>query len=129
MDNPHYFEPRSCIVGKNQVARALDTEHREMQRTLELLKDCGVGYMPKKKRNGWVRIMFENWNSLAIHTQSWKLDRLNYLVGKLNIDVIAGCECQTDWMIVNRDNQVHSLLTPGQATKGLAAHNSNERIQ
>ena len=76
-----------------------------------------------------MQIIFENWNSLGIHTQSWKLDQLNYLVGKPNIDVIAGCECQTDWTMVNRDNQFHSLLTPGQATKVLASHYSNEQIQ
>jgi len=96
---------------------------------LELLEDGGVGYMPDKKHNGWIRLMFENWNSLGIYTQSWKVDRLNYLVKHLNIDIVAGCECQTDWSFVNSDNQFHSLLSPGRAKKGIASHNTTERIQ
>jgi hypothetical protein len=95
---------------------------------IELLEDGGVGYMPEKKGHGWVRIMFENWNSLGVCTQSWKFDRLNYLVKRLNIDIVAGCECQTDWSKVDKDNQFHSLLAPGRAKKGIASHNTTERI-
>jgi hypothetical protein len=96
---------------------------------LELLEDGGMGYMPDKKHNGWIRLMFENWNSLGIYTQSWKIDRLNYLIKHLSIDIVAGCECQTDWSFVNPDNQFHSLLSPGRAKKGTTAHNTTERIQ
>ena len=73
--------------------------------------------------------MFENWNSLGIGTQSWKVDRLNYLVKNLNIDVLAGCESQIDWSMVDRDNQLLSLIAPCMTTKGIASHNSFERIQ
>jgi len=96
---------------------------------LELLNDGGVGYMPEKKHNGWIRLMFENWNSLGIYSQSWKIDRLNFLIKHLSIDIVAGCECQTNWSFVNPDNQFHSLLSPGRAKKGVASHNTTERIQ
>ena len=96
---------------------------------LDLLDNGGIGYMPEKKQRGWIRLMFENWNSLGIYSQSWKIDRLNFLIKRLNIDIVAGCECQTDWSFVNPDNQFHSLLSPGRAKKGVAAHNTTERIQ
>jgi hypothetical protein len=128
LDNPHYYEPNGDSVSSNRLALAKDHECREMQRTIELLEDGGIGYMPEKKTHGWVRIMFENWNSLGILTQSWKFDRLNYLVKSLNIDIVAGCECQTDWSKVDTDNQFHSLLAPGRAKKGIASHNNTERI-
>ena len=128
LDNPHYYEPNGDTIGTNRLALAADQECREMRRTLELLEDGGVGFMPEKKSHGWVRIMFENWNSLGVCTQSWKFDRLNYLVKSLNIDIVAGCECQTDWTKVDNDNQFHSLLAPGRAKRGTASHNTTERI-
>ena len=118
-------------AGTNRIeeAHATATVNREMTKTLELLQDGGVGFMPEKKGPGWIRIMFENWNSLGVSTQAWKVDRLNYLVKHLNIDIIAGCECQVDWTMVHRDKQFLNLVTPGKLTKGIAAHNSTERIQ
>lgn len=90
----------------------------EMHHTLEILEDGGMGYRSDKKRNGWVRLMFENWNGVGILTQSWKLDHLNYLIGRLNVDIVAGCECQIDL----------NLLSPGKSKKGIAAHNKMRHI-
>ena len=73
--------------------------------------------------------MFENWNSLGIGTQSWKIDRLNYLIKHLKIDILAGCESQCDWTMVDKDNQLNALLAPGTATKVVTAHNKTERMQ
>ena len=128
-DNTQYFEPNSTTVNSNRLNLAIDKENREMRHMLGLLEDGGVGYMPEKKHNGWVRLMFENWNSLGIYTQSWKMDRLNYLIKHLKIDIIAGCKCQTDWSFVNTDHQFNSLLSPGSAKKGRVSHNITERIQ
>ena len=128
-DNPHYYEPNVGSISNDRLTMAKDQECREMRGMIELLEDGGVGYIPEKKGHGWVRIMFENWNSLGVCTQSWKFDRLNYLVKRLNIDIVAGCECQTDWSKVDNDNQFHSLLAPGRAKKGIASHNTTERIQ
>lgn len=128
-DSRHYYEPRLNSTNEHQVRLGQDKESREMRRTLELLQNGGTGFLPESKRHGWVRLMFENWNSLGIGTQSWKLDRLNYLISHLRIDIIAGCESQCDWTMVDTHNQFLSLLAPGKATKGMAAHNKTERIQ
>jgi hypothetical protein len=78
----------------NEIAmdRAIDIERREMNQLIELLQEGGVGYVPKRKPNGWVRLMFENWNSLGMFTHSWKVERLNHLVSDLQVDLVAGCE-------------------------------------
>ena len=39
---------------------ALDAEHREMAQLIELLREGGVGYAPKHKPDGYVRLMVEN---------------------------------------------------------------------
>ncbi len=106
-----------------------DRESREMRCTLELLRNGGTGSLSKKKSHGWIRLMFENWNSLGIGTQSWKLDRLNYLIKHLRIDIVAGCESQCNWSMVDKHNQLQALLTPGMATRGVTAHNKTESIQ
>jgi hypothetical protein len=82
-----------------------DKESYEMQRTLELLRNGGTGFLPESKQHGWVRLMFENWNSLGIGTQSWKLDRLNYLITHLKIDIIAGCKSQCNWSMEDTNSQ------------------------
>ena len=53
--------------------------------------------LSQEKRAGWVRIMFENFNSIGIGTQTWKMERLNHLVKDLKIDIVAGCETNLDW--------------------------------
>ena len=128
-DSRHYYEPRLCTVNDLQVGLGRDKESHEMRRTLELLQNGGTGFLPESKPHGWVRLMFENWNSLGIGTQSWKLDRLNYLITHLRIDIIAGCESQCNWTMVDTNNQFLALLKPGKAIKGIAAHNKTERIQ
>ena len=99
-----------------------------MHRMMEMLQDGGVGYMPEKKERGWIRIMFENWNSLGVMTQSWKVDRLNYLIDRLQIDVVAGCESQCDWSKVPPDKQFLNIVAPGRLCKGISAHNKTETI-
>ena len=110
------------------VELACDQETREMQQMMEMLQDGGKGYMPNKKGNGWMRIMFENWNSLGILTQSWKMDRLNYLIDRLQIDVIAGCESQCNWSMVSQDKQFLNVVAPGRLRRGISAHNRHENI-
>ena len=73
--------------------------------------------------------MFENWNSLGVFTHNWKLDRLKYLIKHLHVDLLAGCELQCDWSFQDPGSLFLDLLANGQAMKGLASHNVNERIQ
>ena len=114
---------------QSKMATAREIEIREMQRTVELLQDGGVRYLPKRKDDGWVRVMFENWNSLGVFTQSWKMDRLKYLIKQMQIDVITGCEVQCDWTFRDNGSKFIDMLANGQSLKGLAAHNTTERIQ
>ena len=65
--------------------------------------------------------MFENFNSIGIGTQNWKMDRLNHLVKQLQIDVVSGCETNLDWR--QASESMLDLLAPSQAKKGTVAHN------
>ncbi len=107
---------------------ALDAEHREMAQLIELLREGGVGYAPKHKPDGYVRLMFENWNSLGVFTHNWKLDCLNYMIKDFQVDLVAGCETQCNWNLVPPQRQFLHLLCPGISTVGLASHNSTETI-
>ena len=94
-----------------------------MTKLLGLLQEGGAGYMPKQKASGWVRLMFENWNSLGVFTHKWKIDRLNYMIQNLQVDVVAGWETQCDWSFGNTQQQFLNLLCLGQSVKGIASHN------
>ena len=90
-----------ATLDSEEVPTAIwEQEVREFQTTLELLSDGGVGYLPETKHNGRVRLYFENWNSLGLFTQRWKLDKLNETIKHLAVDVVAGCESQVDWSYV-----------------------------
>ena len=128
-DDIHYYDPHSDITPRHQVNLARTQESQEMKRMLEFLEDGGIGFMPDKKESGWIRIMFENWNSLGVFTHKGKIDRLNYLIRRLHIDVVAGCECQCNWSMMDQAHQFTSLLVPGIAKKGIAANNTHEKIQ
>jgi hypothetical protein len=84
--------------------------------------------MPEKKAGGWVQIMFENWNSLGIFTHRWKLNRLNYLIQQLQVDIVGGCETQCDWSFVEDSKQFLQQIRRGTNVQGIAAHNTNEKI-
>ena len=127
-DNAHYYDPHSGTIPCHQIELAKSQESREMKRMLEFLEDGGTGFMPDKKEGGWIRVMFENWNSLGVSTHSWKIDRLNYLIKRLHIDIVAGCECQCDWTMVDLNHQLTNLLVPGIAKKVVTANNTHERI-
>jgi len=109
-------------------ARVIDTDIRKMEQLVHLLQDGGVGFMPKRKGGGWVRVMFENWNSLGIFTHGWKVDRLNQLINNLQVDIVAGCESQCHWTLVPAKRQFSQLLCPGVSTCGIAANNVTETI-
>ena len=110
------------------LGAATSKETIEMNKTLALLTEGGTGYLPTHKTNGYVRIMFENWNSLGIFTHSWKLDRINYLIKRHQIDIVAGCESQCNWTKVPRHRQLADLMSPGHMKRGITAHNTHENF-
>ena len=97
----------------NATTSAQEQATNELRRTIELLDDGGSGYLPTKKRSGLVRLYFENWNSLGVFTQKWKMDKLNATIQKLDLDIVTGCESQVDWRFVPPTRQFQQLLTPG----------------
>ena len=88
-------------------------ELRDLQQAMQLLEVGGIGHMPSKKRGGMVRIAFENWNSLGVYSNTWKIDKLNGLIKRLQLDIIAGCEVQCDWRFVSPDKQFTKIVAPG----------------
>ena len=125
-DDSHYYMAAVCTEERTQ--NAAFTEQREMERLLGLLEEGGLGHLPEKKKDGWIRIMFENWNSLGVFTHSWKIDRLNYLIRQLKIDLVMGCEVQCDWRFTECGRHFLDLLCPDQAKKSIASHNINKHI-
>jgi hypothetical protein len=121
-----YYVAEHTTAGNSRTAG--DTKHHEMGRLLEFLQEGGAGYLPRKKREGWVRIMFENWNILGFFMHSWKLDRLNYLIRHLHLDMMMGCQSQCDWSFLSPGQQLLDRLCPELAKIGIALHNTNERI-
>ncbi|KAL3788945.1 hypothetical protein HJC23_000229 [Cyclotella cryptica] len=126
MYDPSSF-PRP-IAGSPPSTMTGDADRREMDQLVSFLQEGGVGYMPSRKSSGWVRLMFENWNSLGVFTQGWKIDRINQLIRDLQVDIVAGCECQCNWDFVPPRRQFLQLLSPGSSTVGVASHNSTETI-
>ena len=84
-----------------------------MANVISLLEHGGVGYLDATKRSGWIHIMFENFNSIGIGTQDWKMDCLNHIIRELKIDVLPGCETNTDWRFINPCDQMLDQLTLG----------------
>eukprot|EP00956_Cyclotella_meneghiniana_P004446 scaffold5449_cov52-Cyclotella_meneghiniana.AAC.14 len=68
-----YSVPTNIDPDLAAVDRASATEAREINTLLHLLHEGGdVGSISHDKRAGWVRIMFENFNSIGIGTQGGK---------------------------------------------------------
>jgi hypothetical protein len=80
--------------------------------------------MSEKKRSGWVRLMFENFNSIGVGSQDWKIDRLNSLLESLDIDMLLGCETNVDWRMLGESQQLLDLLRPGTGKRGVVSHNT-----
>ena len=121
-NDSEYFVPKDINPSQLSVNRAAAVEEREMNSFLGLLSEGGTGYIGQEKRPGWIRVMFENYNSIGIGTQDWKMDRLNQMIKDLSIDVVSGCETNVDWRQSN--DGMLDLMVPAMGKKGLTAHNT-----
>jgi hypothetical protein len=126
VDGRHLEQADSTMAGTSGARTA---EMQELERTMELLRDGGYGYLPEQKQSGNVRILMEDFNSLGILTQSWKVDKLNAMIKSLNIDILCGCETQVDWRLVPPEKQFLKVIQPGIETKGVAACNTTSRVK
>jgi hypothetical protein len=121
--------PRHEDNGSRTPLDCFSQEVHDMQRALDFLEDGGHGHLPKRKRNGIIRIAFENWNSLGVHTNSWKIDKLNGLIRRLHLDIVAACEVQCDWRFCSPPKQFMQLVAPGYEKRGVAGHNITGRMR
>lgn len=119
-----YYTPASIDVSQSQINRGAEVEQREMNSLLELFSHGGAGFMSERKRPGWIRLMFENFNSIGVGTQDWKIDRLNALIESLEVEVLLGCETNIDWRMLGDFQQLLDLLKPGTAKRGVVSHNT-----
>ena len=97
------------------------------------LKDT-YGHAPKTKPADTLRVIFENFNSLGVFAtgkeRRRKINKLNGLLKSYGADLLAGCECQTDWsMIDSEDDKFENLFLPGTRQKSVTAYNRTEHIQ
>eukprot|EP00956_Cyclotella_meneghiniana_P007718 scaffold10329_cov66-Cyclotella_meneghiniana.AAC.7 len=106
-------------------ATAAEKEIRESRRVSELLEDGGLGYIPREKETQYVRVAFENVNSIG---PRWKVDKLNKdIIPSLEVDVFMFNELQRDWRVTPKDEHLSQVLTPGVAKRGVIANNTTER--
>ncbi len=71
--------------------------------------------------------MFENWNSLGIHSGSAKPDKINQLIKHYGVDTVAGCETQCDWSQVDKeDKKFHNILGGEQRKASVSGYNTTE---
>lgn len=107
----------------NQTAAMM--ESREARRVAELLEDGGLGYIPREKETQFVRVAFENVNSIG---PGWKIDKLNKdVIPSLEVDVFLFNELQQDWRAVPTEKRFIHQLQPGISRRGLFANNQTER--
>ena len=71
------------------------------------------GHAPREKADNCFRLMFENWNSLCIFTKRKKIQQVNDLITKYEVDCIAGCESQCDWRFATEEEKCENLFGVG----------------
>ena len=92
------------------------------------------GYVPEPKVNDIIRIMFENYNSLCAltsgKTRRKKIRKINRLLRKYGVDVMLGCEMQTDWRFTEECEKFQNLFNVGKPQVSIAANNTTgDKIQ
>jgi hypothetical protein len=84
--------------------------------------------MAEEKQPGWIGLLFENFNSIGIGTQDWKIYCLNSLIESLRIDIVSGCETNIDWRLIDDAHQLLDVLVPGTGKRGVVSHNTTAVI-
>ena len=71
----------------------------------------------------------ENFNSLGGFTNGVKINALNKLCRKFNMDILAGCKTHADWCQATDKQQFRNIKGIGMDTRSVVAHNINERMK
>ena len=88
--------------------------------------------MDLKKADGIFRILWENYNSLQILTDSTVLQKLRSLDEhrkRYKADLIAGRESQTNWYQLPDGQQFEDIVGLGEHTRCKAAHNIHDQTR
>ena len=124
--NPTTKKARGHSLALRQC-RSRATRSIENQAKAEASKKTN-GHIPVEKPTDCFRLMFENWNGLGIFANNKKIDRINNLLRKYDVDCVAGCETRADWRFVSEEgSRFHNLFLPEKRSRGVAAHNTTER--
>ena len=71
----------------------------------------------------------ENFNSLGVFTNGVKINALNKLCRKFNMDILAGCKTHADWRQATDKQQFRNIKGIGMDTRSVVAHNINEHMK
>ena len=114
---------------QREAAKTNSFQWKQERRVNYLVKDWSIGghgWVPTKKPDGTVCLVFENWNSLKFRTE--KNRSIHDTRNKLNADILSGVESQVDWTQADGDKQFHDILGVGEDWRSLAACNTTEPI-
>ena len=66
----------------------------------------------------------------CFYIESTRLEdyRLNSLVKSLRINIVAGCETNVNWHLIDNAHQLLDLLVPGTGKCGVVSHNTTDDI-
>eukprot|EP00956_Cyclotella_meneghiniana_P012008 scaffold16990_cov79-Cyclotella_meneghiniana.AAC.3 len=92
-----------------EIAVARRTEKSIDEAVRESLRSGGVGSIPQEKGNNIRRFMFKNWDSLAPWKSCGKVDRINALCKRFDVDCILTNEVQVQWDIALAQDRTLSL--------------------
>ena len=82
-----------------------------------LLKEGRYGYAPREKPENPFPLMFENFNSLGVFTGKSKIRRINGLVSMYEVDCLAGCELQCDWIFAPEEDKFKKMFGVGKPAR------------
>ncbi len=124
---PHRHQESAIAVTALQLAQAEGSAFQEVSRALEKFSnECKYGHTPHEKPSDSIRLVMENFNSLCVTSGSKKITPINNLCRDFKVDILCGCETQTDWRMVPSSRQFNKLFGMGTETRSVVAHNINE---
>ena len=91
----------------------------------------GHGWVPVDKPDGTVRVSLENWNSLCLFTQKTgpksKIGRIDATRKKYGVDIMMGCEHQTDFRRADPGAGFHDIFGMGEDKKSAVGYNLHNK--
>ena len=107
------------------LADQMQSSEEAVRRAIKDWQRHGHGKISKEKPDGTIRLSFENWNSLKVHTEKelHKVRRIEATRKEYEVDITTGVECQANWSVVEPSRQFAELFGTGEDKQSVAAHN------